>query len=143
MMKRTLAALCAGMIGLGATAVEANAAPGQTLQVMGIPVDPAIRIAHRRGFYIVGGVHYYNSHRGVVRYRPGYRYYNGWWFPAAAFTAGVVAGAAVAAPPPPPPARLAAAHVRWCYAHYASYRAWDNSYQPYVGPRRQCISPYG
>ncbi|MBN9551409.1 MAG: BA14K family protein, partial [Alphaproteobacteria bacterium] len=65
---------------------------------------------------------------------------NGYWFPAAAFAAGVAA--ATVAPPPPPAARLAAAHVRWCYDRYRSYRAWDNSYQPYDGPRRQCWSPY-
>jgi hypothetical protein len=35
------------------------------------------------------------------------------------------------------------AHVEWCYARYRSYRAWDNTFQPYNGPRRQCISPYG
>jgi hypothetical protein len=34
------------------------------------------------------------------------------------------------------------AHVRWCYDRYRSYRAWDNTYQPYNGPRRQCRSPY-
>ncbi|HEV7306926.1 BA14K family protein [Ensifer sp.] len=33
-------------------------------------------------------------------------------------------------------------HTRWCYARYRSYRAYDNSYQPYGGPRRQCYSPY-
>ncbi len=35
------------------------------------------------------------------------------------------------------------AHVRWCYNRYRSYRAWDNTFQPYHGPRRQCRSPYG
>jgi len=34
------------------------------------------------------------------------------------------------------------AHVDWCYARYRSYRAYDNTYQPYHGPRRQCWSPY-
>lgn len=34
------------------------------------------------------------------------------------------------------------AHVQWCYNRYRSYRAYDNTYQPYNGPRRQCISPY-
>ncbi|MFC5387448.1 BA14K family protein [Aquamicrobium segne] len=34
------------------------------------------------------------------------------------------------------------AHVNWCYNRYRSYRAWDNSFQPYNGPRRQCRSPY-
>ncbi|MCV3208948.1 BA14K family protein [Mesorhizobium sp. YC-39] len=34
------------------------------------------------------------------------------------------------------------AHVRWCYNRYRSYRAWDNTFQPYGGPRQQCWSPY-
>jgi hypothetical protein len=34
------------------------------------------------------------------------------------------------------------AHVRWCYDRYRSYRAYDNTFQPYNGPRRQCWSPY-
>lgn len=36
----------------------------------------------------------------------------------------------------------ASAHVRWCSNRYRSYRAWDNSFQPYHGGRRQCVSPY-
>ena len=94
----------------------------------------------RRGFYVVGGGYYYNGYRGYVRVRPGYRYYNGYWFPAAAFAAGVAA--ATVAPLPRPAVRLEAAHVRWCHERYVSYRAWDNSYQPYSGPRQQCWSPY-
>lgn len=38
--------------------------------------------------------------------------------------------------------RLSQAHVDWCYARYRSYRASDNTFQPYNGPRRQCLSPY-
>lgn len=38
---------------------------------------------------------------------------------------------------------LSTAHVRWCYNRYRSYRAWDNTFQPYNGPREQCYSPYG
>ncbi|HEV7252318.1 MAG TPA: BA14K family protein [Mesorhizobium sp.] len=34
------------------------------------------------------------------------------------------------------------AHVDWCYSRYRSYRAYDNTYQPYHGGRRQCWSPY-
>jgi hypothetical protein len=34
------------------------------------------------------------------------------------------------------------AHVRWCHNRYRSYRAWDNTFQPYHGPRQQCWSPY-
>jgi hypothetical protein len=38
--------------------------------------------------------------------------------------------------------RLSNAHVRWCYHRYRSYRAWDNTFQPNYGPRKQCWSPY-
>lgn len=38
--------------------------------------------------------------------------------------------------------RLSQAHYNWCSARYNSYRARDNSWQPYNGPRRQCQSPY-
>jgi hypothetical protein len=34
------------------------------------------------------------------------------------------------------------AHEQWCYNRYRSYRAYDNTFQPYNGPRRQCWSPY-
>lgn len=33
-------------------------------------------------------------------------------------------------------------HADWCYSRYRSYRAYDNTFQPYYGPRRQCIGPY-
>jgi hypothetical protein len=39
-------------------------------------------------------------------------------------------------------ARLGSDHVEWCYNRYRSYRAYDNSFQPYNGPRQQCWSPY-
>lgn len=39
-------------------------------------------------------------------------------------------------------AGLSGAHIRWCENRYRSYRAWDNTYQPYNGARRQCWSPY-
>lgn len=34
------------------------------------------------------------------------------------------------------------AHTRWCYARYRSYRAYDDTFQPYYGPRQPCVSPY-
>src|SRR3712207_6959976 len=37
---------------------------------------------------------------------------------------------------------LRRAHVDWCYSRYRSYRAYDNSFQPYHGPRQICYSPY-
>lgn len=38
--------------------------------------------------------------------------------------------------------RTRGSHADWCYARYRSYRAYDNTYQPYNGGRRQCVSPY-
>ncbi|EJZ17379.1 BA14K family protein [Rhizobium sp. Pop5] len=29
-------------------------------------------------------------------------------------------------------------HAEYCYSRYRSYRAYDNTYQPSYGPRRQC-----
>ena len=34
-------------------------------------------------------------------------------------------------------------HINWCRNRWRSYRVTDNSYQPYNGPRRICVSPYG
>jgi hypothetical protein len=92
---------------------------------------------HHHGFYRHGGYGWYNGHRGYRNYHHGYRYYNGWWFPGAAFIGGAIIGSAIANSP-----SYGSAHVRWCYDRYRSYRASDNTYQPYHGPRRQCRSPY-
>lgn len=93
---------------------------------------------YRHGYYRRGGYNYYNGHRGYSYYRRGYREYNGYWFPLAAFTTGAIIGGAIAQPP----VRYGGSHVEWCYNRYRSYRAYDNTYQPYGGPRRQCYSPY-
>jgi len=94
---------------------------------------------HRRGFYQHDGRHYYNGSMGYRHKRPGYRYHNGFWFPAAAFALGLMIapefqqGRTI---------HLNRAHYRWCDDRYRSYRQRDNSWQPYNGPRKQCISPY-
>ncbi|BCH25101.1 BA14K family protein [Mesorhizobium sp. L-8-3] len=85
---------------------------------------------------------YYNGYRGYRYYRPGYRYYNDYWFPGAAFIAGALITGAIANSGPRYYSGGGSAHERWCYNRYRSYRAWDNTFQPYNGPRRQCISPY-
>jgi len=99
---------------------------------------PAYRPAYRPGWY--GG------YRGYPYYRSGYRYYDGYWFPLAAFGAGAIIGGAIASQPtyvaPPPAASLGSGHVAWCQARYRSYRVYDNTFQPYNGPRQQCVSPY-
>lgn len=82
---------------------------------------------------------YYNGHRGYRDYRPGYRRHNGYWFPLAAFATGALIGGAMnnqAAP------RYGGSHNEWCSNRWRSYRAYDNSYQPNNGPRKQCVSPF-
>ncbi|WP_428978279.1 BA14K family protein [Oricola thermophila] len=60
---------------------------------------------------------------------------------------GIIAGAALANAAQPKeviiePVGDPNAHVSWCQARYKSYRVSDNSWQPYHGPRKPCISPY-
>ena len=83
---------------------------------------------------------YWNGHRGYREYHRGYRRHGDLWFPLAAFAAGAVIGSAIVNDQN----RVyeGNAHVQWCYDHYRSYRASDNTFQPYNGPRRQCHSPY-
>jgi len=88
---------------------------------------------HGRNFY-------WHGYRGFRYARPGFRYYNGWWFPAAAFATGAIIGGAIAAPPT---FYMSNPHVQWCASRFRSYRASDNTFQPFNGPRRQCISPFG
>lgn len=87
---------------------------------------------------------WYNGHRGYRYKRHGYRYYDGWWYPAGAFVAGAIIGGAIANGNNNYPRYSGggSAHVQWCYDRYRSYRASDNTYQPYNGGRRQCYSPY-
>ncbi|MER2536914.1 MAG: BA14K family protein [Rhizobiaceae bacterium] len=93
----------------------------------------------RRHFQHRGDYAWYKGHRGYRNYRPGYREYNGFWFPAAAFVAGAIISGAIANQPR---AAYGNSHVQWCYDRYRSYRASDNTFQPYNGPRQQCYSPY-
>lgn len=83
-----------------------------------------------------GDRYYYNGRRGYRERRAGYRYYNGWWFPASAFVIGAIVSSQAQSN------NYGNAHVRWCYDRYRSYRASDNTFQPYNGPRQQCYSPY-
>lgn len=87
----------------------------------------------RRGNYA-----YFNNHRGFRDRHPGYRYYNGFWFPPAAFIFGTIVGSTIANSQ----GSGYSAHVAWCEDHYRSYRQYDNTWQPYNGPRQVCISPY-
>ncbi len=132
-MKSTLSTLMAALFALMSVAVTpatTSATPlAPRLQTSSDVVDVQYR---KRG----PGPAFYRGHRGVRYHRPGYRYHNGYWFPAAAFL-GLVIGGAIAAQ-----AHSGNAHVRWCYNRYRSYREWDNTFQPNHGPRRRCNSPY-
>ncbi|MER9186951.1 BA14K family protein [Mesorhizobium australicum] len=84
---------------------------------------------------------YWNGHRGYREYRRGYRRHGDYWFPLAAFATGaLITGAIVNYENN----RVyeGNSHVQWCYDHYRSYRASDNTFQPNNGPRRECRSPY-
>lgn len=137
---KILTMISAGLLALTATIQQAEAMPPQPLQGAVVGVQNVTNVYFRRGFYTVGGFYYYNGYRGTFGFRPGYRYYNGYWFPATAFAAGVAVGTLSSNPAPPlPPAN---AHIRWCYAHYASYREWDDTFLAYTGLRWHCVSPY-
>ncbi len=156
-MNKIVSLLCAGAMTLTSVAASTAGASAAGYQVPrsieagSIVQDVQYRDYRRdRGrFERRGDRYYYNGHRGYRHYRQGYREYNGWWFPGAAFVAGAIVGGALAQPPAPryvPRQRysvgLNQAHVDWCYSNYRSYREWDNSFQPYNGPRRECRSPY-
>jgi len=86
---------------------------------------------------------YWNGHRGYRERRAGYRYHNGYWYPLAAFAAGAIIGGAIAQPRPVPRAgNINPQHYQWCQARYRSYDSRSNTFQPYNGPRQQCLSPY-
>lgn len=106
--------------------------------------DRRVRHRHlRRHFRRDDGRVYLNGHRGYRHHRRGWREYNGWWFPPAAFALGLAFGNNRRYVDPPRRYRdFPRAHYRWCDRKYRSYRHWDNTYQPYHGPRRQCWSPY-
>lgn len=90
---------------------------------------------------------YYRPNYGGY-YRPYYGggYYRGYDDFGAAlggFAAGAIIGGLAAQPRYYAPRYYGGnGHVSWCYSRYRSYRAYDNTFQPYYGPRRVCVSPY-
>ena len=149
-----LAAMCIGLSGLG----TAHAAPAGVKVVPGaVPAahNNVVKIGHRNrgrvhvGIHWYGGHVYFNGHRGYRHHKRGYRKHRGYWFPHRAFIVVYPRHRHVyfpryRAPQPVKPRiiRLSHAHVRWCDAKYRSYRHSDNTFQPYHGPRKQCVSPY-
>ena len=75
-MKTLISALCVATLSLGtmaATMVPAQAYPNSQ---------------QNWKFYQQGNYWYLNGHRGDRRYHPGWRFYNGWYFPPEAFLIG-------------------------------------------------------
>ncbi len=96
-----------------------------------------------RGPYRYGGYYgrYYGPYYGG--YGPYYGGYDGFGAVVGGLAAGAIIGSVIAQPRYVAPRYYGGnTHVSWCYARYRSYRAFDNTFQPYYGPRRQCISPY-
>lgn len=154
-MKKMMTSVLAAALSLGLGAVfPAMASPMPSLQ--SLPAMSAERPMagvhevqyrhYRSGRHYSSGRGYYRGHRGYTQRRRGYRYHDGYWYPPAAFIAGAIIGGAIAAQPgPSAPSgsyHYGPSHVEWCFGRYRSYRASDNTFQPYDGRRRQCRSPY-
>jgi predicted GNAT superfamily acetyltransferase len=122
-----------------AAAMPAPARIETTSQATAPVQEVQYRREHRRHFHR----HYprgYRHHGGYYRHHGGYRHHRRHrsGIPLGAFAAGAIIGGALGAPR----AHAGNAHVNWCYSRYRSYRAFDNTFQPYHGPRRACYSPY-
>ncbi len=145
-MKKLVPGLMAATLGVAMVAGEIAVANAQPLYLPNT-VSPAVSsdlhtVATRGRDRVIrrGDGYYWRGHRGYRHHRPGYRRHGDMWFPLAAFAAGAIISGAIANDRPPPGA--GSAHVSWCSQRYRSYRAYDNTWQPYNGPRRQCVSPY-
>jgi hypothetical protein len=99
-------------------------------------------VRHRSNHYEAR--RYWRGHRGYRERRAGHRYHNGYWYPLAAFAAGAIIGGAIANQPRAVPraGNINPQHYRWCQNRYRSYDSYSNTFQPYNGPRQQCLSPY-
>jgi Ni/Co efflux regulator RcnB len=151
-MKKIVTGLLAATLSVSfaaAAAMPANAAQvfvpqAQTASpdVQAIDYKPWMRHRHfNRNFSRHDGGMWWNGHRGYREYRHGYRRHGDYWFPLAAFATGALITGAIVNSENNRVYR-GDAHVQWCYDRYRSYRASDNTFQPYNGPRQQCISPY-
>lgn len=142
-MRKFMSGLLATTLAVSFAAASAVPVNAETFYVPQAPVvSPEVQNVAWRGrdkVYRRHGHSYWRGHRGYRHHRRGYRRHGDLWFPLAAFAAGAIVSGAISNSRP---AYGGNAHVQWCYDRYRSYRASDNTYQPYNGPRRQCYSPY-
>ncbi len=90
-MRTFVSGVLAAIMAMGAAAsgeAPAAAAPLALPAPAAAESAPAAAVTpvdhYRRGFYRNGPNFYYNGHRGYRYSRPGWRPYNGWYFPPAA-----------------------------------------------------------
>ena len=148
-MKKIFSGICATALAASMSAVSIAPVAAAPAYVPAPAAEAASNVElvnhrrwHRRDFRRDGDRAWYKGHRGYRHYRRGSREFNGFWFPLAAFAAGALITGAIDNDRNIVVRRSGSAHVNWCYDRYRSYRAYDNTFQPYEGPRRQCYSPY-
>ncbi|WP_029349394.1 BA14K family protein [Bosea sp. 117] len=137
-MKKTIAILAATL--MAATPAAAASFGDGVLKTAPSGVEQVRHHGPYGGPYRHGG--YYRH--GYDRHYHG-RYYRNDGAVAAGVVGGLLLGGAIAGAANANVARgatYADAHVQWCASQYRSYRAYDNTFQPYGGPRQPCVSPY-
>ena len=153
MMKKQIAVAVLSLVTAFSGIVPAHAFPSVSPPKIEAPQDvQQIQWRHRdRGWR--GGPRYYRGGGYYGRHRYyGHRNYRRGPSPGAiigGLAAGAIIGGALAQPyyerryvAPRRYVNSGSGHVNWCYSRYRSYRAYDNTFQPNYGPRRQCVSPY-
>lgn len=157
-MKRLLSTICAAAVAatMGVAPV-AVAGPLSAPQLKAPEAAPVTRVDHRRWRYYSGGGTDpggqfgggYYKHKGYYKYRnhprwkrrSHHRHRGGDWI--VPFIGGAIIGGILSEATRPTVRHYRGdPHVAWCYRRYRSYRERDNSFQPYHGPRKPCISPY-
>jgi hypothetical protein len=118
-------------------AMPVNAMPLPAVTVQPVASGDAVQLVeHRRYIRRHWHGHRHWGERRYYRHRHRHHHSNA-WVPFAILGMGAMIGGAVAND-----RGYGGSHVRWCANRYRSYRAYDNTFQPYNGPRRQCHSPY-
>ncbi|MET3559482.1 hypothetical protein ABID39_000152 [Bartonella japonica] len=120
-------------------------------------IVPQVSVQEDTAPLIVTGRRELNGFKGYHNYRPGYRKYrDNWWYPEAAFVAlphlntkraplKVISGekkVLLTSSLDEEKPWMIKQHIESCRMRYRSYNKNDNSYQPFHGPRKQCLSRF-
>lgn len=164
MKSKLLSNMLSGVVALGMLAgVSAPAGAGPAGYVgapaVATPSSDVIRAEWLSGDFNKGGVYRGNDYKrqkylwkygnqSKLKYRHKNRHYHrrhwndDYWGIYPGFYLGLGVPSYRYYDPPRRVYRLSSAHVAWCERRWKSYHAWDNTYQPKHGKRRQCVSPY-